>query len=182
MLSHSAKEAWKPDFKFGWVVRLNFLQFLLTFDSPWSVSSFLLPLACPPLLILCSSLSQVACRHFVGFCVRSSVKRTSCSGWPVRTTEFLLQRPKPVASTASLSTLMPRRRLVDVRTQSFISSVWMYVNRCVQSGVDYIKKAPFIIYFLLRLTWTLRPGRRCWAWSMLFVLTSSMRHSRGSSL
>ena len=57
--------------------------------------------------------SQVVCRRFGGSCAQSSARRTSGSGWLVRTTELLLQRPKPAASTASSSTPTPRRRWVE---------------------------------------------------------------------
>lgn len=117
-LYHRAKQAWEaliwdlgPELLITYFSffspRLFFLTCLILFPSPLASSS----------LFLFHS-SQVVCRRSMGSCVQSSVRRTLSSGWPVRTTGFLLQtcrRPRPAASTASLSTRTPRRRLVERR-------------------------------------------------------------------
>lgn len=104
----------------------------------------LLPLFSPTLFLFSSSLSQVVCRHFGASCVQSSVRRTSSFGWPVRTIGFLLQRQKPAASTASLSTLMPRRRWVEGRVwnvrnvEIYIFSVEVKVCKQLTKMMDWI--------------------------------------------
>lgn len=68
--------------------------------------------------------SQVVRKSFMSSCVQSTARRTSCSGWPVRTTGSLLPRPKPATSTASLSTLMPHRRFVEGRANMNEDEWW----------------------------------------------------------